>query len=81
MTFRCPNCGLPVMSQQATWEYQFMIKEAPKRGGIMWEGCRPAYDRGEYQDAILDELLAAGAIARHPDPNKGFVPVRPGVAA
>lgn len=54
-------------------QYRFMLREAPKRGGFMWEGCRPAYERGEYRDDVLDELLAAGVIAPHPDPNKGWM--------
>jgi hypothetical protein len=53
-----------------------MQREAPKRGGFMFEGARPAYEAGTYKDAELRELLDAGLIALHPDPKKGFVVVR-----
>lgn len=53
-----------------------MIHQAPKRGGYMFEGARPDYESGKYKDDILDELLAAGAIAPHPDPAKGWVVAR-----
>lgn len=39
----------------------------------MYEGARPAYERGEYKDADLAELLAVGAIGPHEDSNKGWV--------
>jgi hypothetical protein len=40
----------------------------------MFEGARPAYEAGHYQDEELAELLATGAIEPHPDPKKGWVP-------
>jgi hypothetical protein len=39
----------------------------------MWEGAREAYERGEYKDAVLEELLAAGVIRPHQDASKGWV--------
>jgi hypothetical protein len=39
----------------------------------MFEGARPAFERGEYRDGEIAELLAAGAIGPHADPAKGWV--------
>jgi hypothetical protein len=50
-----------------------MKKEAPRRGGFMFEAARPAFESGKYRDSILSELLHAGAIEPHQDPNKGWV--------
>lgn len=79
MTPRCPVCDQPLpigklgVSKRAAAEYFYMRREAPKRGGFMYEGARPAFERGEYEDRELEELLAAGLIALHPNPKKGFV--------
>lgn len=50
-----------------------MRKNAPRRGGFMFERARPAYESGEYRDADLADLLSVGAIKPHADPNKGWV--------
>jgi hypothetical protein len=39
----------------------------------MWEGARPAYEAGTYREADIAEMLAAGAIEPHPDPDKGWI--------
>ena len=57
--------------------YAFMVRYCPDRGGYMFEGALPAYERGEYKDAALDELLRRGWIKPHDDPDKGWVPVVP----
>lgn len=80
VTWICPRCGYREdvkLSPEASTTLRYMVHNAPKRGGFMFEGARPDYERGKYQDHIIDELLAAGAIAPHPDPNKGWVVVRP----
>lgn len=73
--FRCPHCGKLLLSRKAAEDLAYMKREAPARGGYMWEGARRAYESGEYQDATLEELLRVGAIAPHDDPNKGWVPI------
>lgn len=64
-----------LLSPTAAREYHYMLEEAPKRGGYLWEGARPVYERGGYKDHIIDELLAVGAIEPHADPDKGWVAV------
>lgn len=71
---RCPHCGQPVLSPAAQRELDYARREAPMRGGYIWEGARIAYEAGEYQDAELTEMLAIGALTPHPDPTKGYVP-------
>jgi hypothetical protein len=70
---KCPHCGRSDLSERALRELQYMKREAPKRGGFMYEGARLAYEAGEYRDETLTELLEVGAIKPHPDPNKGWV--------
>lgn len=72
-THTCPHCNKPLLSRDAQATLNYMIRECPKRGGYMYEGARPAYERGEYKDADLAELLAVGAIGPHEDSNKGWV--------
>jgi hypothetical protein len=55
-----------VLSPTAQLELDYAKREAPKRGGFIWEGAREAYEAGTYKDEVLDELLAAGAIVAHP---------------
>lgn len=69
----CPHCGRPVLSPRALSELAYARKHAPVRGGYLWEGARPAYERGDHKDAVLSELLLVGAIAPHSDPAKGYV--------
>jgi hypothetical protein len=70
---KCPRCGHVLLSRDAEMRLEYMRREAPKRGGFMYEGAREAYEKGEYRDRELDELLAVGAIEPHPDPRKGWV--------
>ena len=76
---KCPRCAgtgeVETVSPSAERALIYMRREAPKRGGYMYEGARPKYETGEYKDKDLDELLAANLIAPHPDPNKGWVVV------
>ena len=74
---RCPHCGKPIISRKAEATLDYMRREAPKRGGFMYEGARPAYERGEYRDAEIAELLSVGAIRPHADPARGWVVVLP----
>jgi hypothetical protein len=69
---KCPRCGHVILSRDAERTLEFMRREAPKRGGFMYEGARVAWDKGEYCDRELEELLAAGAIEPHTDPLKGW---------
>lgn len=71
----CPKCGYRLLSDSATRTLAYMKREAPRRGGYMFEGARPAYERGEYYDKDLAELLSVGAIKPHDDPAKGWVVV------
>lgn len=73
MTWTCPHCGKPILSRRAQADLDFMRREAPNRGGYMWEGARVAYEAGTYKDPGLDELLSVGAIKPHADPKKGWV--------
>ena len=61
------------VSRDAANLLEYMREHAPARGGFMFEGARPAYEDGKYQDAEIAELLAAGAIGPHPDPKKGWI--------
>lgn len=55
-------------------ELRYMQREAPGRGGYMYEAARHAFEAGKYRDDALTKLLSCGAIYPHPDPNKGWVP-------
>jgi hypothetical protein len=55
--------------------YDFMVRRCQSRGGYMFEGARPAFERGEYRDPEIAELLRRGWIKPHQDPDKGWVPV------
>lgn len=70
---KCPNCGHVILSRRAEQTLHYMQRVAPRRGGFMFEGARPAYESGKYCDDEIDQLLATGAIKPHPDPNKGWV--------
>jgi len=75
---RCPTCGQVLdtpqnISLRAASTLEYMRKEAPKRGGYMFEGARPSFENGTYKDSELSELLAARLILPHPDPKKGWV--------
>lgn len=70
---KCPNCGHALLSPRAAATLAYMQREAPRRGGFMFEAARPAYEAGAYRDEELDQLLATGAIEPHADPNKGWV--------
>lgn len=81
MTKTCPTCGQkvpaprPDISDRAGLTLAYMQKEAPKRGGYMFEGARPSFEKGTYHDADISELLKHGLIAPHEDPAKGWVVV------
>lgn len=70
---RCPHCGKAVLSPAAQATLDYARKAAAERGGYIWEGARPQYEIGHYQDAELNEMLAVGAIEPHPDPTKGWI--------
>jgi len=70
---KCPHCDRNILSPDAMDTLAYMKKEAPRRGGYMYEGARPAYESGAYKDSVLDELLSFGAIKPHDDPKKGWV--------
>jgi len=72
---KCPHCGAQILSQEAEFTLNYMKRSAPARGGFMYEGARPAYENGSYKDSTIAELLAAGLIAPHPDPTKGWIVV------
>lgn len=70
---QCPKCGNVILSPQAEATLNYMRREAPRRGGYIFEGARIAYETGCYRDDEIAQLLSAGAIEPHPDPNKGWV--------
>ena len=49
------------------------IRRTVRERGFIWEGARPAYEDGTYDDAVLAELLAVGAIKPHQNPEKGYI--------
>lgn len=69
------------LSPEAQRELAYARREAPKRGGYIWEGARTAMGgllpaSSSYSgDQVLGELLAAGLLVPHEDPTKGRVPV------
>ena len=70
----CPHCGRRLLSPEAAWELEYAREKSPLRGGYIWAGARPKYEAGEYQDTVLDELLAGGFLRPHADPGKGWIP-------
>ena len=75
---KCKECGRylgPGISQSAQETLKYMRREAPKRGGFMFGGARPAFEDGSYMDEDIRELLDAGYIAPHNDPRKGWIVV------
>lgn len=44
----------------------------PERGRI-WEGCRPAFEAGEYHDEVLARMLREGVIVPATDNEGGYV--------
>ena len=70
----CPHCGLRHITSSDLDELRYMQREAPGRGGYMYEIARPAFEQGKYRDAAIAHLLSCGAIYPHQDPNKGWVP-------
>ena len=70
---RCPYCGHQILSRKAELTLSYMRREAPKRGGYMFEGARPSFEAGIYHAADITALLEADAIEPHADPNKGWV--------
>jgi hypothetical protein len=63
------------MMVEAEKLYAYMMRTARHRGGYIFEGARPAFESGEYQDSGIAALLRLGWIVPHPDPAKGWVPV------
>ena len=72
--YNCPHCGKPILSVRAWEDLQYARREAPRRGGYIWEGARIGYEAGDYHSSTFDELLACGALTPHRDPAKGWVP-------
>ena len=66
-----PEAG--VLSRRAQETLSYMRRNAPLRGGFMFERARVAFDNGKYRDGDIEELLRVGAIKPHPDPLKGWV--------
>jgi hypothetical protein len=76
---RCRLCGqtLPDPSRKPLTIQDIRkatIIAAQERGGFIWEGARPAYERGEYVDHDIAEMLGRGWLVPHPDPKKGWIP-------
>lgn len=61
------------LTKEALLMLNYMRRESGGRGGFMFEGARPAFENGIYKDSQISELLNAGAIKPHEDPNKGWV--------
>lgn len=70
---RCPKCNTVLLSAKAAATLEYMRREAPRRGGYMFECARPAYEAGTYRDSEIEQLLACGSIKPHDDPSKGWV--------
>lgn len=75
----CQELDAISLSPEAQRELAYARREAPKRGGYIWEGARTAMGlpaSSSYPgDQVLGELLAAGLLVPHKDPTKGWVPV------
>jgi hypothetical protein len=73
----CERCGRPLLapslSKEARLTFEYMLRQAPRRGGYMFEGARPDFESGKYQDNEISELLNAGLIEPHADPAKGWI--------
>lgn len=75
---RCPTCGQPNPMQPAdpydeyTASVKYVRRVIPERGRI-WEGCRPAFEAGEYHDEILARMLRDGVIVPALDSKGGYV--------
>ena len=79
MTKHCPECGSVVaqgVSRAALETLEYIRRKAPQRGGYIYEGARPEFEKGNYIDNELRELLDAGLIAPHSDPRKGWIIVQ-----
>jgi len=70
-----------MLSNDAARELRYARREAPKRGGYIWEAARIGYEAGAFKDPTLDELLTLGFLKPHPDPTKGWIPATPSQGA
>lgn len=70
---QCPKCGATLLSPKAEVTLSYMRREAPLRGGYMFEGARSAYESGRYHDHEIAQLLSCGAIEPHANSAKGWV--------
>jgi hypothetical protein len=64
----------PTQTYATSYDAQvaYVRKVIPERGNI-WNGCRPSFERGEYNDPTLRRMLDEGVIVPHPDPRGGYV--------
>ena len=58
----------PSFAMEVAW-----VKKAISERGHIWEGCRPAFERGEYIDPTLKRLLQEGVLVPASDPKGGYV--------
>jgi len=66
----------PLRDETSEERYQNSVLYAQKvirdRGHI-WEGARPAFESGDYNDPILARMLAEGVIIPAGNPNRGYI--------
>ena len=72
----CSRCRAEIALDDEQAEFQREVIYATKiirERGRIWEGARPAFERGDYEDKLITDLLAAGVIVPDPDPDGGYV--------
>ena len=70
-----PPASSPLSPEaQRELDYALRVASTRKGRGYLWEGARPAYESGDYKDSILDELISAGFLVPHENPECGWIP-------
>jgi hypothetical protein len=73
MADRCPTCGqLSAAASCYQTEVAYTVRTLKTRGRI-YEGCRAAFESGEYHDENLARMIAEGVIVPDPNPAGGYV--------
>ena len=74
----CSKCGQMINpSSRYETEVHWVVQTLKTRGRI-YEGCRPAFEAGEYKDENLKRMIDEGVIVPARDPNGGYVlPAQP----
>lgn len=72
LTQKKPEKWAPKRRPSYEAEVKYVREVIPKRGRI-WEGCRPAFESGEYYEENLDRMLREGVIVPDSDPKGGYI--------